>query len=538
MDKLDTQKRFLIATVLSLLVFVAYDYFYISKQQPQQAQQDATQTSQAQETEKNAPAQAQQAPQVDEEVAQTAQTQNNNAPQTATSLDRTLVTVHSTNFNLELDRLARINQVTLLESRFTDDDDAQLKLFGNQNIKPLEIRFADPQINAQSFKVPFVADKTQLDVSNGAQTVTLTQTLESVTVTKKITFYPDGHYTLAISTDKNEKFFVTPGDKPVVAVDGFAVHGSLVRKTDEVLEIIESGDANGDERFSNVNIASAFSKYYATMFFDFDNPRNVSVIADNENPVFFINADTDFTIDGYVGPKDYVKLQNIHPELTDAIEYGFFTFISAPLFKVLLYIYDYVGNWGWAIVLVTLLIRIILFPLTHKGMTSMQRLKELSPRIKQLQEKYKGDPQKMNTHMMDFYKKHKVNPMGGCLPLILQIPVFFAIYRVLINAPELKGSEWILWINDLSAMDPYFVLPILMGASMWYQQKLSPNNFTDPMQQKIFQWLPVVFTFFFITFPAGLVLYWLANNIFSIAQQWVINKQFEAKAKRQKDAES
>jgi YidC/Oxa1 family membrane protein insertase len=530
LDKLDTQKRFLIATVLSLLVFIAYDYFYASKQR---ANLDSTAQTQQQ-------VQQNQAPKVDEAPAPQADTQSQNvkAPETSTSQDRTLVTITSDNYIFEIDRLGRISQVTLQEVQYVEEDGSQIKLLGSENVKPLEIRFADPQINTLAFKTSYVSDVEHLTLSNEPVTVHLTQDLGDVTVQKAITFYKDGHYKVSVDLNKEEKFFITPGDKPIVAVDGFAVHGALVRTTDEVVNIVESGDAKGDERFGNANIASAFSKYYATMFFDFENPRNVSVIADRENPILFVSADTSFNIDGYIGPKDYKVMHAINPQLTDAIEYGFFTFIAAPVFKVLLWLHGYLGNWGWAIVGLTILMRLILFPLTHKGMTSMQKLKELAPRIKQIQEKYKGDSQKMNAHMMDFYKKHKVNPMGGCFPLLLQIPVFFAVYRVLINAPELKGSEWIFWINDLSAMDPFFILPILMGASMWFQQKIAPNNFTDPMQKKIFEWLPIIFTFFFITFPAGLVLYWLVNNIFSIAQQWVINKQFEAKAQRLKDAKS
>jgi YidC/Oxa1 family membrane protein insertase len=158
----------------------------------------------------------------------------------------------------------------------------------------------------------------------------------------------------------------------------------------------------------------------------------------------------------------------------------------------------------------------------------MQKMKDLAPKIKEIQKKYKGDPQRMNAAVMETYKKHGANPLGGCLPMLLQIPVFFAIYRVLLNSVELQGAPWILWIDDLSRMDPIYVLPLLMGASMYYQQKLTPNNFTDPMQQKVFQFLPVIFTFFFITFPSGLVLYWFVNNLFSIAQQFLVNRNYEA----------
>jgi YidC/Oxa1 family membrane protein insertase len=170
-------------------------------------------------------------------------------------------------------------------------------------------------------------------------------------------------------------------------------------------------------------------------------------------------------------------------------------------------------------------------------MVSMQKIKEIAPRIKDVQEKYKGDPQRMNAAVMEMYKKHGANPLGGCLPLILQIPVFFAIYRVLLNAVELQGSPWILWVTDLSRGATFspsnfndvlaYILPALMGATMYYQQKITPSNFTDPLQEKIFKFLPIIFTFFFITFPSGLVLYWFINNIFSIAQQYLVNKQFE-----------
>jgi YidC/Oxa1 family membrane protein insertase len=167
-------------------------------------------------------------------------------------------------------------------------------------------------------------------------------------------------------------------------------------------------------------------------------------------------------------------------------------------------------------------------------MVSMQKMKALSPKLKEIKEKYGKDPQRMNKATMDMYKKHGANPLGGCLPMLLQIPVFFAIYRVLLNAVELQGAPWILWVNDLSRMDNYYVLPILMGASMFLQQRMTPNNFTDPLQEKVFKYLPVIFTFFFVTFPSGLVLYWFINNLFSIAQQFIVNQQFE----NQKDAQA
>jgi len=279
-------------------------------------------------------------------------------------------------------------------------------------------------------------------------------------------------------------------------------------------------------------LVSSFSQYFASIFYNVGRETTIKIDRDrDDNPVLFMEGTQNFNFNGYIGPKNYKILNSINPELTNAIEYGWFTFAAAPLFQFLTFLHDYVGNWGWAIVILTLVIRILLFPLTFRGMLSMAKLKEVSPKVKELQKKFKGDPQRMNAAVMALYKKEGANPLGGCLPLLLQIPVFFAIYRVLLNAVELKGAEWIFWITDLAHMDPTFVLPIIMGATMFYQQHITPSNFTDPMQEKIFKFLPLIFTFFFITFPAGLVLYWAVNNIFSIAQQAVVNKKFAAHKK-------
>jgi YidC/Oxa1 family membrane protein insertase len=188
-----------------------------------------------------------------------------------------------------------------------------------------------------------------------------------------------------------------------------------------------------------------FSQYFASIFYNVGEDTTVKIDRDRDNnPVVFMEGTQNFEFNGYIGPKDYKILHSIKPELTNAIEYGWFTFAAAPLFQFLMFLHGIVGNWGWAIVILTIIIRILLFPLTFKGMLSMQKLKEVSPKVKELQAKYKGDPQRMNAAVMELYKKEGANPLGGCLPLLLQIPVFFAIYRVLLNAVELKGAEWVL----------------------------------------------------------------------------------------------
>jgi len=301
------------------------------------------------------------------------------------------------------------------------------------------------------------------------------------------------------------------------------------------MTIIADGDAEGRKSFSSVALIASFDQYTATVMYGFSKDRNIVVERDrNDNPVTYFDGLEHIKFSGYVGAKEYATLHSIKPVLTNVIEYGWFTFAAKPLFALLMWLHGIFGNWGWAIIGLTAIIRLVLYPLTYKGMVSMQKMKDLAPKIKELKERHKGDPQRLNAATMDMYKKHGANPLGGCLPMLLQIPVFFAIYRVLLNAVELQGAPWILWINDLSRMDAYYVMPILMGASMFLQQRMTPNNFTDPMQEKIMKYLPVIFTFFFITFPSGLVLYWFVNNLFSIAQQFIVNQQF----KNAKDAKA
>jgi len=226
----------------------------------------------------------------------------------------------------------------------------------------------------------------------------------------------------------------------------------------------------------------------------------------------------------YAGPKEYDRLKRLNVGLEHIIYFGRFSIVAMPLFWVLKFFYKFLGNYGWAIVLLTLIIRIPFIPLMHKSQQSMKKMQAIQPLMNQIREKYKKDPQKMQKEIMELYKKHKVNPLGGCLPLLLQIPIFIALYNVLLKAIELRGAPFILWIKDLSARDPYYILPVVMGVTMVIQQKMTPTTM-DPRQAKFMMLMPIIFTFLFLTFPAGLVLYWLVNNIIAIAQQYYINKK-------------
>jgi YidC/Oxa1 family membrane protein insertase len=228
----------------------------------------------------------------------------------------------------------------------------------------------------------------------------------------------------------------------------------------------------------------------------------------------------------YAGPQNQEVMKQVAPGLEYTVDYGWLTIIASPLFWILSKIESVVHNWGVAIILLTVMIKLAFYPLSAASYRSMAHMRELAPRLQRLKEQYGDDRQKMQVAMMELYKTEKINPMGGCLPILVQIPVFISLYWVLLGSVEMRHAPFMLWIHDLSAIDPYYVLPILMGATMIIQTRLNPTP-TDPVQAKVMMIMPIVFSVFFFFFPAGLVLYWLVNNVLSIAQQWHINRSTE-----------
>lgn len=269
---------------------------------------------------------------------------------------------------------------------------------------------------------------------------------------------------------------------------------------------------------------------YYTMVLNRDapDPRDVSYIIGASTPPLQLAPGDSGSIQQrlYAGPKMQHILADVAPSLELTVDYGYLWFISKPLFWCLERLKGLTGNWGWAIILLTILIKILFYKLSAAGYRSMANMRRVQPRLLALRDRYANDKQRLNQAMMDLYKKEKINPLGGCLPILVQIPVFIALYWVLLESVELRQADFILWIQDLSIPDPFFVLPIVMGVTMFIQQKLNPAPL-DPVQQKIMMSLPIVFTVFFAFFPAGLVLYWVVNNILSIGQQWLITRNLE-----------
>jgi YidC/Oxa1 family membrane protein insertase len=238
----------------------------------------------------------------------------------------------------------------------------------------------------------------------------------------------------------------------------------------------------------------------------------------------------------FMGPKEIDALRGVDPQLVRAIDFGMFAVLVVPLLQSLKWLHSYIGNYGWSIVALTLIINILIFPLRHKSMVSMKKMQTLQPEIKAIQERYKNlkltDParQKMNTEMMALYKQKGVNPASGCVPMLLTLPILYAFYQMLYSSIELRGAPFVGWITDLSKQDPWYVTPVVMGATMFWQQKMMPAT-TDPVQRKVFLFLPIIFTVTFLTMPSGLVLYWLVSNVLAIGQQYLTNHLIAAPAR-------
>lgn len=525
MNKTDPkqQQRVILAVALSFLFFIVYGEFFAPKVDLNEQNQSVI-SAEANKGEANS--QGNEAPQISStsvnsqiEVA---------GSETNSSQNLSLATIESAYFKAQIDALGRISSFELKGEKFKDENNQPVQLVSKTGVKPLELRFSDATINRQAFETPYTASASNLEVSSEGAKLVLKQSLNGLEITKTLTFYEKGNYDIDINLSKESPYFISTGSRPQTAKESYVVRGALVVKADETLETFEDGDVSSQSAINESIIISAFDAYYATLFYNFESKLN-AVISNtgDENPLAFASAIKDFKAGGYIGAKEHSTLRAIDERLILAVEYGWFTFIAKPIYWCLEQLHNSIGNWGWTIVVLTLIIRVILFPLTYRSMISMNKLKDLAPRMKDIREKYKGDPQKMNMHMMELYKKHGANPFAGCLPILLQIPIFFAIYRVLLNAVELKAAPWAFWIHDLSIMDPYFILPILMGVMMFAQQLITPMAIQDPTQAKIMKFLPVIFTFFFLWFPAGLTLYWCVNNLCSLVQQWVVNKLFE-----------
>ncbi len=396
------------------------------------------------------------------------------------------------------------------------------------NIPPLSILFEGANRDLPQGLI-YKANRGKLILIGGREgtgELVFTSNYQGMSIKKRFVFYNDLYkIDLSIETLNTPSYLLPIGtdfgifDKeqrghtgPVILID------SDRKEFDEKL--------NGEKYFiGNIRWIAQEDKYFTAAIVPVNKIEGASVWKEGEAAEIALKLGTqknDFIL--YAGPKEYDGLKKLNLGLEHIIDFGWFSIVAMPLFWVLKFFYSFLGNYGWAIILLTILVRIPFIPLMHKSQQSMKKMQALQPLMAEIKEKYKKDPQKMQKELTELYKKHKVNPVGGCLPMLLQIPVFIALYNVLLNAIELRGAPFILWIKDLSARDPYYILPVIMGISMVIQQKMTPSSM-DPRQAKMMMLMPIVFTFLFLTFPSGLVLYWLVNNILAIIQQYYANKK-------------
>ncbi|VAX17838.1 Inner membrane protein translocase and chaperone YidC, long form, partial [hydrothermal vent metagenome] len=390
------------------------------------------------------------------------------------------------------------------------------------------------------------AKERQIDLRPGDDPFTINYELtdkSGIIVKKSYTFYPDKYdFDFSVSVVSSPKWgefgyslvWFGLNDEKSDFTSYYSYNGPIVlingqRKAEAPEDDDPSIEYQGDIKWS------ALTHRYFTMFAIPEVTKNQTMTSRYIDKSDFTLewdykakvSDSPVNIRFFAGPKKHELLKKYGDGISSIINYGWFDIIAKPLFWLMTFFHGLTGNWGWSVILLTITTKVLFFPLTQKGFKSMQKLQKVQPHLKKIQEAYKDDKEKLNQAMVALYKEHKVNPLGGCLPMILQIPIFFALYKVLLESIELKGAGWILWIDDLAMKDPYYVTPVLMGISMLAQQMMTPST-GDPMQRKMMMLLPVVFTFMFLSFPSGLVIYWLVNNILTIIQQWIIKRESEA----------
>jgi YidC/Oxa1 family membrane protein insertase len=509
------EKRLLIAIILSIVILIGYQYIVTTIMPPpaeQPVQEPAIETKEPAAL----PAIPMPAPAVP-------------APKIAAPADEREIRVETELYEAVFTtRGGTIKSIKLKE--YTDKDNKPIILKGDVALLPLSIGIDE---GFQFANVNFLTTGTDIKLGPGLNTATLIfeYSTEEYSIRRTYTLYNDdygislkdeviGLNSYWITLGKN--FGIHDHDK-----EAFVHVGPVILKGADKMEFTAERLKEARSFKENIKWIAQKDKY----FFSAIVPKTPietarALVVNNDAIVAFEMPGGVNNYFVYAGPQEYDRLKKFGYGLEHIINFGFFSFLAIPLFWLLKLFYNVFHNYGIAIIMLTIIVRIPFVPIIHKGQKSMKKLQDLQPKMTEIRERHKKDPQKMQKELMELYKKHKVNPMGGCLPILLQIPVFFALYKVLLIAIELRDAPFVLWIQDLSARDPYYILPIIMGATMVLQQKMTPTAM-DPMQQKIMMFLPVIFTFLFLTFPSGLVLYWLVNNVLSIVQQFYVNKKLQ-----------
>ena len=530
------EKRAFIAVGLSIAVFYLFSMLFGPDKQaaapvaPQAASSPAN----------SAVTPTQQSPDLKNPVALPGQSLPTNAPQKVISVETDLFTAVFSS------RGASLKSLTLKNYREENSPEAKKVILGSDS---------DPNIysfssRATGFNLPentdYMADAGNITVEKGGtRHLTFNYISGQGYTVRKIYTFSSGAYGIKLETQvfNNSaaplvgaiQYVMTYPAEPKVKDNRFDTAGAFLF-SDNSLQTNKIKDvATASKRYDKTVQWTGFADKYFLSAILADKNSIASVELKKNSAGFFesVVSSPQFTINPgqsattssrlFVGPKDLDILKAQGNSLEQSLDLGWFTVIAKPLLYSLKFFYGYVGNYGVAIIIITIILKAFFFPLTHKSYKSMKGIQKIQPEMAKLREKFKDDRDAMNKAVMELYREHKVNPMGGCLPMVVQIPVFFALYKSLMFSIELRHAPFYLWVTDLADKDPYYVTPVIMGITMFIQQKMTPSQM-DPMQQKMMLALPVVFTFMFLSFPSGLVLYWLVNNVLTIGQQMYINK--------------
>lgn len=541
-------KKAFLAIILSLTLLMVYQFFFMRPPVQPTPEQTAvvTEPAPAQAVER----QEQRLPAYPETTAPTAQSAPPQAAQEVFEEETVLVTTPLYRAVIS-NRGGNLASLTLKEYRQTIDDDSELIELVNVRpgmMYPLAVTFPESTINVPA-NARFKADREGIDLTRGAQRESLVFTLSypgEIKVEKKYTFHSDSYaidlevrvhnLSDATLTQTAEITWHENMDAETKA-DRFSHTGPVAFVNDSLLTVKQKN--MGEPRFHGPEVlwAGYESKYFiaaiiadqpsvTTMAVAKSTGNDASVSLRGARSLIPPGQQGLFEYTCYLGPKEYdiLKMQNVF--LERAIDYGsWIKWLALPLLKGMKIINGVVNNYGVAIIILTIIIKIFFWPLGTISYKSMKEMQKLQPEMAKIKEKHKDNKQKLQEETMSLYRAHNINPLSGCLPILIQIPVFFGLYRALLYSIELRHSPFFFWIQDLSAKDPYYVTPVIMGASMFLQQKMMPTPAGNEMQAKIMTWMPVMFTFLFLNFPAGLVIYWLFNNLLSIGQQYWINKR-------------
>lgn len=523
----DDLARALIAIVLSFVILIAYQY-YFAKPAPREADQGKV-------VEKAQIESGSQKAGTAKEDGIPSELPPEESPWKVTPVTGRTVKVDTPLYAAELSSDGAIIKKWVLK-KYGDEQDLPVMLTKkNVDIPPLSIARKD------DFDKPFrefsvTGGDLTLNEKNPSGTISFVYNDGESAVKRTLTFYADTYRVdVTEETRGTGNYWVTLGeDFGLTGAAGFYSHIGPVTLIGTDRDEFKPEKIKEPQYMQPVDLKwiALEDKYFFSSLVPLSDVSDIKVWRRQNSGFIAIKVaegKNDYVL--YAGPKVIRELEQFKLGLEHIVDFGFWSFIARPLFWLLMYINGIMGNYGWSIIILTIVVRIPFIPLLNKGQKSMKKMQSLQPKMQEIKEKYKKDPQKMQKEMMGMYKKHKVNPMGGCLPMLVQIPVFFALYKVLLVAIEMRHAPWILWVQDLSAKDPFYVLPIVMGATMFLQQKMTPTS-ADPRQAKIMMFMPIIFTFMFLNFSSGLVLYWLISNVLSIIQQFFVNKKVAAEEAR------